>query len=165
VIEHEDLITEDREAIQIVGTLVMLERRDRRLQPCDMRLERHRHAIAKAPLRAIADDAEDPRAGRRRTEPERGGVDEQAVAAERAVCEQLEPHREQRVGERCQQRQPERDDEQQRLRIVAAPERAPHRRERRRQIVSSGACQLKSSWSQQALGPDVWAATTERPSG
>src|SRR2546422_4668091 len=42
-------------------SLVMLDRRDRRLQPRHVRLEGHRQQVAKPTLGALADHAQEPR--------------------------------------------------------------------------------------------------------
>ena len=55
VVEHEDLIAQHREAIEILGTLLMRDRRNRREQRRDVRLERDRHLVAEAALHARAD--------------------------------------------------------------------------------------------------------------
>ena len=80
VIEHEDLVAQHRQAIEIVRTLVVRDRRDRRLQPRDVRFERDRHLVAEAALHARADDAQEPGRGRRHAEPERGARTSAAVA-------------------------------------------------------------------------------------
>ena len=53
------------EAVEVLGPLVVLDRRHRRLQARDVRLEEDRHAVAEAPLRPVADDLEEPGRGRR----------------------------------------------------------------------------------------------------
>ena len=52
VIEDEDLVAQHRQAIEIVGPLVMRDARDRRLQLRDVGLERNRHLVAEAALNA-----------------------------------------------------------------------------------------------------------------
>ena len=54
---------------------------------------------------------------------------------EHAVAEQLEPEREQRVGQRREQRERERREQQARLVAVAELAQPPHRRQRGRQVV------------------------------
>ena len=93
------------EAIEIVGALLVRDRRDRRLQPGDVRLERDRHLVAEAALHARADGAQEPGRGRRHAERRRAATGPAAGRSEHAVAEQLEPQREQRVGQRRQQRQ------------------------------------------------------------
>ena len=48
--------------------------------------------------------------------------------AQHAVGQKLEPEREQRIRQRREQAEPERHDQQRGLRLVAALQRAPHRR-------------------------------------
>ena len=71
VVEHEDLVAQHRQAIEIVGALVVRDRRDRRLQPRDVRLERDRHLVAEPPLHARAHRAQEPGRRRRHAEAER----------------------------------------------------------------------------------------------
>ena len=61
VIEHEHLIAQHGEPVQIFRTLVMSDGGDRSLQPGHVRFQRHGHAVAKAALRAVADDAAETR--------------------------------------------------------------------------------------------------------
>jgi len=63
VIEHEHLVAQHREAVEVVRPLVVRDRGDRRLQPGDVRLERDRHAVAEAALHAGAHGTQEPRRG------------------------------------------------------------------------------------------------------
>ena len=91
MIEHEHLIAQHREAIEIVGPLVMRDRRDRGLQARDVRFERDRHAIAEPPLHAGADDAEEPGGGGGHADADRGGLDERGPLFDHALTEQHQP--------------------------------------------------------------------------
>ena len=135
VVEHEHLVAQDREPVEIVGPLVVLDGGDVRLQPRDVRFQGDGDPVAEAALGTVADDAQHPRQGGRGGEAARGDGDEGGVAADQPVGEELQPHRHQRVGEGGQERERERDGQQRRLGVEAAPERAPHRRQRRRHVV------------------------------
>ena len=63
VVEHEHLVAQHREPIEVVGALLVRDGRDRRLQPGDVRFERDRDLVAEAALHARADRAQEP--GRR----------------------------------------------------------------------------------------------------
>ena len=138
VVEHEHLVAQHAEAIEVFGPFLVLERRSRCLKPRHVRFERDGDAIAEAPLRAIADHPQKPGRGGRYAEPDRRRQHQPAPAAVHAVRQQLQPDGEQRVGERGEQRQAERDGHEPRLGLVAAFHRPPHRRQGRREIVSRG---------------------------
>ena len=61
MIEHEDLIAQHGEAIEVLRPLLMRDGRNGRLEPRDVRLERDRHLVAKAARDSRADDAQKPR--------------------------------------------------------------------------------------------------------
>ena len=61
MVEHEHLISQHGEPIEIIGPFVMGNGRDRRLQSGDVRFECYRHLVAKAPLHPGADRSQDPR--------------------------------------------------------------------------------------------------------
>ena len=105
VVEHEDLIAEDREAIEIIGSLLVRNRRNRREQRCHVRLERDRHLVAEAAGHARADGLKKPRRGRGHPERQRGDAHVAPVALQHALTKHLEPQREQRIRKRRQQRQ------------------------------------------------------------
>jgi hypothetical protein len=69
----------------------------------NVRLERERHFVAKAPLHAGADRAQEPRRRGRQSKTDGGGEHEDAAALEHTVAEQHQPQRQERVGERRQQ--------------------------------------------------------------
>ena len=119
VVEREDLVAQHGEAIEIVGPFVVLDRRHRSLQPRDVRLEEDRHAVAEAPLRPVADDAQEPRGDGRETEPRRRDHEHRPVAVLDAAGEQREPQREQRVGQRGEH------DDRERERAAAARPSSP----------------------------------------
>ena len=122
VIEHEHLVAQHGEAIEVLRHFLMRDRPDRRLEFRDVRLERDRHLVAEAALHARRDDAEKP--GRRGRHAERNGRESHhaRIAIHHAVGNELEPEREQRVGKRRQERQRGRSQHQSRL--VAVPELA-----------------------------------------
>ena len=93
-----------REPVEVLGPFVVLDRRDRRLQRRDVGFERDRDLVAEAALHAREDDAEEPRGRGRRREPERGDHDAGPVVVVEAVGEELEPQRDQRVGQRHERR-------------------------------------------------------------
>ena len=133
VVEHEDLIAEHGQPIEILRAFLMRDGRDRCLQLRDVRLERDGHLVAEAALHARADGAEKPRRGGRHAEPNRRALHQAGSVLEDAFAEQHQPQREQRIGQRGELRQHERRDHQ--ARLVAIPElaQAPHRRQRGRQ--------------------------------
>ena len=67
VVEHEDLVAQHRQPIEVFGPLVVLNGGDRGLQPRDVRFQRNRHPVTKTPLRTVADHAQKP--GRRPQTP------------------------------------------------------------------------------------------------
>jgi hypothetical protein len=71
VVEHEHLIAQHGQPIEILRTLLMRDRRDRSLQLRDVRFERDGHLIAEAALHARADRAQKPRPGGRHAETNR----------------------------------------------------------------------------------------------
>ena len=147
VVEHEHLVAQHRQPVEVLGPLLVRDGRDRRLQPGDVRLERDRHLVAEAALHARADRAEEPGRRRRHAEADRRAPHQAAVVLEHAVAEQLEPQREQRVGQRGEQRQHERREHQPRLVAVAELAQPPHRRQRRRQGVDRAiAAQARTSY-------------------
>jgi hypothetical protein len=140
VIEDEDLVAQHRDAIEIVGAFLVGQRRDGRLQPRDVRLERDRDAIAKPPLHARADRSQEPGGGRGHAEADRGGLDQTGPRPGQSARKQREPQREQRIRQRGELRQHERYRHEPRLVAISEPAEAPHRRQRRRQrsVVSQG---------------------------
>ena len=124
VVEHEHLVAQHRQPVQVLGALVVLDGRDRRLKPGHVRFERDGQAVAKPALGAIAHDPQEPGRGRGRPEADRRGQHEPAVVRQHAVGQQLEPERQERVGQGRQQREPEGHDQEPRLGLVA-PLRAP----------------------------------------
>ena len=65
VVEREHLVAQHREAVEVLGSLLVLDRRDRRLQPRDVRLERDADPVAEAALHAVEQHLQVPRRGRR----------------------------------------------------------------------------------------------------
>ena len=112
VIEHEHLVAQHREPVEIVGTLMVRDRRDRRLESRDVRLERNGHFVAEAALHSRADDAQEPRGRRRDAKRDRRRDDEPAFALQDAFAKQLEPERKQCVWQHRELRESERCDDQ-----------------------------------------------------
>ena len=135
VVEREHLIAQHREAVEILGPLVMLDGRDRRLQGRDVGFERDGDLVAEPALHAGEHDAQEPRGRGRRRQSERGDDDAAAVVIVEPVGEELEPQRDQRVGDRHHDRHREREEQAARLGAVAELHRAPERAERRGQVV------------------------------
>ena len=75
VVEHEHLVAQHREPVQVLAPFLVRDRRDRGQQRRHVRLERNRHLVAEAPLHADADGLQKPR---------RGGRD--------AECQHRQPH-------------------------------------------------------------------------
>ena len=99
MVEHEDLIVQHGEPIEVVGPLLVGDGRHGGLQPGDVRFQRDGDFVAKASLHAGAHRAEKP-GGRRRQSEQRGGrVDESIAVIEQALAQQLEPQCEERVGQ------------------------------------------------------------------
>ena len=73
VVEHEHLIAQHRQPVEVVRALLMGNRRHRRLQPRDVGLERDRDSVAEPPLDARAHRHQTPR--RRGGHAERNGGD------------------------------------------------------------------------------------------
>ena len=105
VIQHEHLIAQHREAIEIVAALLVRDGGNRCQQRRDVRLERDGHLVAEAALHAGADDLEEPGRGGRNAERKHGESNPAPVTLQRALAEQLEPEREQCIRQRRQQRQ------------------------------------------------------------
>ena len=61
VVQHEHLVAQHRDSIEVLGDLLMRDRYDARLQPGDVRFERDRHLVAESALDARADRAQEPR--------------------------------------------------------------------------------------------------------
>ncbi len=138
VVEHEHLVAEHGQTVEVVGPLLVGDGRHRRLQAGDVGLEGDRHPVAEAALDPGADRAQDPGGGRRHTEADRGDDEQAPVAVEHPVAEELEPQRQERVRERGGQGQHEGGDEQPRLVAVAELAQPPHRRQRRGQVLGDG---------------------------
>ena len=132
VVEHEDLVAQHGQAIQILGTLVVCDRGHRRLQPRHVGLERDGHLIAEAPLHPGADRLQKPGRGGGHAEANRRPFHQPCSVLEVTFAQQRQPQGEQRIGQRCQLRQHERHHHQARLVAIAQLAQPPHRRQRRR---------------------------------
>ena len=91
VVEHEHLVAQDRETVEVQESLLVGDRRDLRLQPRHVRLERDRDPVAEPALHAGADRAQEPCGRRRRAEAEGAGDQQSAVAPEHALPQELQP--------------------------------------------------------------------------
>ena len=138
VVEHEHLVAQDREPVEVLGTLLVGDRRDLRLQPRHVRLERDRDPVAEAALHARADRAQEPGGRRRRAEAEGAGDQQAAVAPEDALPQELQPQGQEGVRQGGELRQRERRQHHPRLVAVAELQHPPHRGEGGRQAVRRG---------------------------
>ena len=86
VVEHEHLIAQHGQPIEILRAFLMRDRRDRCLQLRDVRLERDRHLVAEAALHARADGAEKPGRGGRHAEADRRALHQAGPVLERRPC-------------------------------------------------------------------------------
>jgi hypothetical protein len=91
MVEHEYLVAQHGQAIEILRALVVRNALDRRLQPRDMAFERDRHLVPKAALHARAHRAQKPGGGRRHTEPDRRALDQPAAMGEHSFAQQHQP--------------------------------------------------------------------------
>ncbi len=87
VVEHEDLIAQHREAVEVFGPLMMSDRDNRCLQPRHVRLERDGDLVPEAALDARRHRAEKPRGRGRGSQTDRRGAHEAAVALEHAFAQ------------------------------------------------------------------------------
>ena len=127
VIQHEHLIAQHRNPIEILGNLLVGDARDARLQPRHVRLERDGDLVTKAALDAGAHRAQEPGAGRRQAERDRRKAQSCRVGGDDSVRHQLEPEREQSVRKGSEERKKERPQHQARLVPEAQPAESPHR--------------------------------------
>ena len=110
VVEHEDLVAEHRQPIEIVRQLLVRDRHDRSLESRDVRLECDRNLVAKATLPARAYRAQEPGRGSREAKPNRRALHHPRTMFEHALTKQHQPQSDQRVGKSGQLRQDERLD-------------------------------------------------------
>jgi hypothetical protein len=126
VIEHEHLVAEHRQAIEILGTLLVRDGRHRCLQVRHVRFERDGHPIPKRALDARADRAQHPGGGCRHSKAHRGGLHETGAMLEHPFAEQHQPQGEKRVRQRGQLREHQRRHHQPGLVPVPQPAQPPH---------------------------------------
>ena len=136
MIQDENLVAQHGEAVQIVGALMMGDGDQRCLKAGYVRFERDGDLVTEAPLDSGAHRSEKPRRRGRQAEAGSRGAYQAGLMAEDSFPEQLEPQRQQRIGEHRQLRQHERGQHQPGLVAVAELAQAPHRGERRRQVVA-----------------------------
>jgi hypothetical protein len=72
MVEREHLIAQYRQPVEVLGALVVLDRRDRRLQRRNVRFQRDRDLVAETALGPMEEHPQEPRRGGRRGQPERG---------------------------------------------------------------------------------------------
>ncbi len=135
VVEHEDLIAEHREAVEIIRPLVMGDGPHGCLQAGDVRFERDGDLVAKAPLYPGADRAQEPGRGGRDPQSDGRRADEAGPPGSHALSQQHQPHREQRVRQRRELRENEGPRHQARFVPEPEPGEPPHRCQRRRQVI------------------------------
>ena len=104
VVQHEHLIAEHGEPVEIVRAFLMRDGRDRRLQLRYVRLESDGHLVAEAALHARTDCAQKPRRGGRYAQADRRPLNHARSVLEDAFAEQHQPQREQGIGQRGQLR-------------------------------------------------------------
>ena len=126
---------------------------DRRLQLGHVRLEGDGDLVPEAALQARRHGAQEPGGHRRDGQADGGEPHAVGVALDHAVAEQGEPQREERVGQRGEQRGHEREAHEHRLVLVAELAHAPHRRDGRREVVVAG----------QRSGEDIEGPPPPRP--
>ena len=133
VVEHEHLVAQHGQAVEILGTLVVGHGLYCGLQPGHMRLKRDGHFVAEATLHPGADGAQKP--GRSGGDAEADGRDLDPCGAvlEYAFAQQPQPQREQSIGQRGELRQGKGHDHQAGLMPIAQLAQPPHGLERRRQ--------------------------------
>ncbi len=153
MIEHKHLVTEHGQAIQIVGALVMRDRRDRGLEASHVRFQRDLDLVAKTSLQTDTDGAQEPRCGGGHRQSDGREEDETSACLEHSLAEQHEPQRDERIGERGKLRHEERDDHQSGLVAVAELAQSPHGGERGWQLVRSAARNGFSRGRHRALPP------------
>ena len=127
VVEHEHLIAQHGQPIEILRAFLMRDRRDRCLQSRDVRLECDRHLVAEAALHARADRAKKPRRRGRQAEAKGRTFDQARPVLEDAHAEQHQPQRQERIGQRGELRQHERGEHQARLVAITQLAQPPHR--------------------------------------
>ena len=69
MVEQERLVAQDLQPIEILGPLVVLDRRHRGLQSRDVRLDRDGGALAEQEVHPVARDAQQPGRGARARQP------------------------------------------------------------------------------------------------
>ena len=121
--------------VEILGPLVVLDGRDRCLQRRDVGFERDGDLVAESTLRPVEHDFRNHVAVADAAEPERGDHDATAIVLIEAVGEELEPQRDQRVGQRHHDRHRERQEQAARLGAVAELTVRHSELQRRRQVV------------------------------
>ena len=128
MVEHEHLIAQHRQAVEIVRPLLMRNGCHGGLEPGDVRFERDRDPVAESTLDASADRAEKPRRGGRNAERQGCDAHLAGIVPQHALANQLEPERHERVRQGRQERQHERDEHQVGLVAVAQLAQSPHGR-------------------------------------
>jgi hypothetical protein len=102
VIEHEHLIAQHRQQVQVLRPFVMRDGGDGRLEARDVRFQGDGHLVAEPALHARADRAQEPRPRCGQAEADGRPGHEIGALFDDAAPEQHEPEGEQRVGQRRQ---------------------------------------------------------------
>ncbi len=97
VVEHEHLIAQHGQPVEILRPFLVRDGRHRCLQLRDVRLQRDSHSVPEAALHARADRPEKPRRCGRHTEADRRAFHQAGSMFEEALTEQHEPQRKERV--------------------------------------------------------------------
>ena len=127
MVEREHLVAQHGQPVEELGSLVVLDRRHRRLQLGDVGLECDADPVAEAALKAVEQHAQVPGAGR--GDGQAGGGDEDAgpIAVGDAVGQHPQPERQEHVRQRGDHGHREGGHEELRLGPVAQLHRAPQR--------------------------------------
>ncbi len=102
VVEHEHLIAEHRQPVEIIRTLVMGDGNNRCLELRDVRFQRNRDLVAEAALHARADRAQKPRRRRGDSEADCRAPHQTGPVLKDSLTQQHQPQCEQRIGQRSQ---------------------------------------------------------------
>ncbi len=93
MIEGEDLIAQHRQPVEVLRSLVVLDRRHRGLQVSDVRFESNRHAIAKTPLHSLRQQRQVPRSRDRHSQTDAGSDHLPTMMVQRTIDHELQPQR------------------------------------------------------------------------
>ena len=105
VVEREHLIAQHRQPVEVLGSFVVFDRGYRSLKTGNVRLQSDGDLVAEAPLDAAADHPQVPGERGRHPKTDGGNDNRRATGALHTVDDQLQPERQQGVGDHHQQRQ------------------------------------------------------------